>query len=150
MKKPPKLSRLQALRMRREQIEQEVAGPLIAERDRATGWARSAEVRRQQEEKRREMAERLFATDIGKHASTEMQHWIAKEIGQHAMRAAVATVNETMETGDYVIRIRVPELNIQRHFARRDVLDAPMRRGVAPTEATTIREVSINTKQLRR
>ena len=148
MKQKP--SRLQTLRDQRARIEAEIAGPLIAERDKATSRARSAEYERMEEEKRRKAAERLFITDLGKHASDEMQHFIAKEIGQHAMRAAVATVNETMESGDYVIRIRVPELNIQRRISRRDVFDSlPRRGGVVLAEEASIRIVSIDTKQLR-
>ena len=148
MKRKP--SGLQALRVRRAQIEAEIAGPLIAERDRARSRAQSAEFERMAEEKRRKAAERLFKTDLGKHASEEMHHFIAKEIGQHAMRAAVATVNETMESGDYVIRIRVPALNIERRFCRRSVLDAPMRRGATVlAEETTVRAVNIDTRKLR-
>ena len=149
MKKKP--SGLQALRVRRAQIEAEIAGPLIEERDRAKSRAISAEFERVAEEKRRKAAERLFVTDLGKYGSEEMQHFIAQEISQHAMRAAVATVNETMESGDYVIRIRVPELNIQRHFSRRSVLDAPMRRGDAMmAEEVSFRHVNIDTNKLRK
>ena len=148
----PKASRLDALRARRVQIEHEIAGPLIAERDKAKGWARDAESRRSSEEQRRKAAERLFATDIGKHGSEEMQHFIAHEISQHAMRAAVATVNQTMENGDYVINIHVPELNIHRHFARRSIYDAS-RAGVhrmAAEETMVVQGVNIDTARLRR
>jgi len=149
--KVSKVSRLQAMRTRRALVEHDLAGPLIEERDRATSWARQAESRGRSDEERRKMAERLFATDIGKHGSQEMQHWIAKEISQHAMRAAVATVNQTMENGDYVIHIRVPELNIQRRFARRSVDDArPGRHPLMLADEMTIQGVSIDTAKLRK
>lgn len=151
MKLKKKPTGLQALRVRRAQLETEIAGPLIAERDRATSWARVAEAQKNVEERRRKAAERLFMTDLGKFASEEMQHFVAQEIAQHAMRAAVATVNETMETGDYVISIRVPELNIRRHFSRRSVHDAPIRADIgASAQEFSYRHVNIDTSKLRK